>query len=70
MIYNEDNFQRIDGPTPAGGTYSVAFFYDKDNNPTTKDKAERINITEYDKDDNELRRTTLTKSNNENNVSN
>ena len=29
MIYNEDNFQRIDGPTPAGGTYSIAFFYDK-----------------------------------------
>ena len=40
------------------------------NTPTTKDKAEKIQITEYDKNDNELRSTTLTKSTSENNVSN
>ena len=63
MTNQEETFKRIDGKTPAGGQYSIVFFYDKESNPTTKDKAEVINIVEYDEEDNELRNVKLTKNN-------
>ena len=35
------------GPTPSGGAYSVAYYYDKDGNPCKKADAVRLNIIEY-----------------------
>lgn len=61
-----DTFKRIDGKTPAGGVYSIIFFYDIENNPTTKDKAEIMCVIEYDENDVELRKTNLIKNTNKN----
>ncbi|MBQ3628049.1 MAG: hypothetical protein II947_03340 [Bacteroidaceae bacterium] len=37
------------GPTPSGGDYSIAYFYDDDGCPCEKSKATMINIVEYKK---------------------
>lgn len=42
--------ERHDGPTPNGGAYSIAYFYDKNRTPCEKEKAKYINIVEYSKD--------------------
>ena len=39
------------GPTPSGGDYSIAYFYDDDGCPCEKNKATMINIVEYKKGD-------------------
>ena len=39
--------ERNDNPTPNGGDYSIAYYYDKDGEPCGKDKAHRVNIVEY-----------------------
>ena len=39
--------QRREGPTPNGGTYSIAYFRDENGNPTTKDQARIVEIIEY-----------------------
>lgn len=49
--------ERLDGPTPNGGVYAIAFFFDKAGNPTTKDKAVRIEICEYNERDECIFRT-------------
>ena len=41
---------RADGPTPNGGAYSEAFFYDADGNPTDPDRATRVMINECRED--------------------
>ena len=35
------------GPTPSGGDYSVAYFYDNEHRPCIKSDAHFINIVEY-----------------------
>lgn len=40
--------ERHDGPTPSGGDYSVAYYYN-DDGPCTKEQATRVNIVEYTK---------------------
>ena len=37
-----------DNPTPSGGDYSIAYYYD-DDGPCEKSKANRVNIVEYKK---------------------
>ena len=37
-----------DNPTPNGGDYSIAYYYD-DDGPCEKSKANRVNIVEYKK---------------------
>ena len=44
-------FRRVDEPTPNGGVYSIAYYRDKKMIPCTEDKAELIEIVEFDKDD-------------------
>jgi hypothetical protein len=40
--------ERSDNPTPSGGDYSIAYYYD-DDGPCEKSKANRVNIVEYKK---------------------
>lgn len=35
------------GPTPNGGAYSTAYFYDANHNPCKKEDAKYMNIVEY-----------------------
>jgi hypothetical protein len=41
--------ERIEGPTPGGGAYAMAFFMDIAGQPTTKEKAYMVEIVEFDK---------------------
>lgn len=43
----DGTFERIDGVTPSGGDYSIAYFYDKDGTLCLKGSAIRISIVEY-----------------------
>jgi hypothetical protein len=56
----EETSERVDGPTPAGGAYSVAYFSDKGGKPCGKSSASRIDIVEFDRRGNELLRTMAT----------
>lgn len=38
---------RVNGPTPSGGDYSEALYFDNNNNLVTPEKAVRIVINEY-----------------------
>lgn len=49
--------ERIDGPTPNGGTYSVAYFRDAEGNRCGKAEAASTEILEYDADDQCVGRT-------------
>lgn len=40
--------EKRDDPTPSGGDYSIAYYYD-DDGPSEKSKANRVNIVEYKK---------------------
>lgn len=47
-MYKETPYtERSDNPTPSGGDYSIAYFYDKNGRPCTKNNAVRVNIVEY-----------------------
>jgi hypothetical protein len=48
---------RREGPTPAGGAYSVASFFDSDGNPVEQDVAVQVRIREYDAADRMLAET-------------
>lgn len=48
------NYKRIEGVTPNGGAYSVAYYFNKNNEPCPPQKAYRVEIIEYDKDDNRI----------------
>jgi hypothetical protein len=62
MKSDEDETQeRIDGPTPNGGVYSIAYFSDDDGDPTSKQKATRMEIVEFDREGNQLFRTYMEK---------
>ncbi len=41
--------ERINEPTPNGGAYSVAYYYDDHRMPCEKSKARRVEIVEYSK---------------------
>ncbi len=49
--YHDENpyMEREDGPTPNGGAYSVAYYYDEEGNPCQKINAKKIHIVEYTK---------------------
>jgi hypothetical protein len=50
-VYADPRYtERHEGATPFGGDYSIAYYYDADNNPCEKDKAKYVNIVIYDKD--------------------
>lgn len=42
--------ERHDGPTPSGGDYSIAYYYDKDGHPCEKKQAASVNIIEFSKE--------------------
>jgi hypothetical protein len=46
-ITADNTTQSIEGPTPNGGDYAIAFFFDERGNPTAKNKAKRVEIVEY-----------------------
>ena len=41
--------ERHDNPTPSGGDYSVAYYYDEEDFPCEKDKAFFVRIAEFKK---------------------
>jgi len=43
--------ERINSPTPNGGDYSIARYYDHRDMPAKKNKAKKVIITEYSGDD-------------------
>lgn len=49
--------ERAEGPTPNGGAYSMAFYYDDNGNPAPKSEATRCNIIEFDENDNFVNET-------------
>lgn len=50
--------ERIDGPTPAGGDYSIAVWVDLSTmNAVDRDKADGVVITEYDSDGTQINET-------------
>ncbi len=51
--------ERTDGPTPHGGTYSIAYFRDEHGRPTLRDDAAIIEIVEYDETDREIFHTRM-----------
>lgn len=58
---DEMTSERVEGPTPNGGTYSVANFLDKDGAPCPKAEAVGMEILEFDGDDRCVGRTYLNK---------
>jgi hypothetical protein len=52
--------ERIDEPTPEGGTYSIAYFRDKDGSPCQKDKSVAMTVVEYNSKDEPIYRTYMT----------
>ena len=56
----EETFLRMEGPTPKGGVYAIAFFRDNKGSPTSKLKATQIEIVEYDAKGNGFYRTYMT----------
>ena len=46
-----------EGPTPAGGAYSVGTFLDENRSPVPKDEARWVDIVEYDADGDEIMST-------------
>ena len=49
--------ERVDEPTPSGGDYSIAYYYDKDGNPCTKAQASAVNILEFTEDGTRINET-------------
>ncbi|HEY9633154.1 MAG TPA: hypothetical protein V6D14_07100 [Coleofasciculaceae cyanobacterium] len=39
------------GPTPNGGAYAIAYWQDRQGNPTTLDKALKVKVVEFDAND-------------------
>ncbi|MCQ2259033.1 MAG: hypothetical protein MJZ41_13750 [Bacteroidaceae bacterium] len=47
MDFNQFSHEKIDSPTPNGGAYSIAYFYDADGNPCDKSHCTKIEIIEF-----------------------
>jgi hypothetical protein len=40
-----------EGPTTNGGAYAIAYWQDRNGNPTTSDKALKVKVVEFDAND-------------------
>ena len=49
--------ERVDGPTPAGGVYYIAYFRDAKGRRCVKDDTAHYEIVEFDKNNEVLART-------------
>ncbi len=49
--------ERLDAPTPMGGTYSIAYYHDGKGNAMDKKDATHLEIVEFNKDDEQIFRT-------------
>ncbi|MBV8232569.1 MAG: hypothetical protein JO329_21515, partial [Planctomycetaceae bacterium] len=49
--------ERIDGPTPNGGVYAIAYWIGAGGKRATKDQAEGVEIVEFDSQDRAIHRT-------------
>jgi hypothetical protein len=49
LVNGDPSVVRLEGPTPNGGVYAIAFCADEKMNPCPKDQAVNIEIHEYDK---------------------
>lgn len=52
--------ERVDGATPNGGTYSIAYWKDAKGQPTDKAHAVAAEVVEYDLSDRAIARTYAT----------
>ena len=50
-------YERKNACITPGAVYSIAFFYDENGNPCNKEDAVRVNIVEYDKNDQRVNET-------------
>lgn len=55
LAFNQEHRQ---GPTPSGGAYSIASYFDANGDPIAKADASSVSIVEYDADGGRLRETT------------
>lgn len=49
--------ERIEGPTPTGGDYAIAYWQDGQGNPCEKDQAKAAEIVEYSANGDHIMRT-------------
>ena len=56
-LNNPQTNQRIDGPTPNGGAYSIAYFQDAEGEATTKEKAVKVEVVEFSRSGDHVFRT-------------
>lgn len=49
--------ERIEGHTPNGGDFSIAYYYNEDGEPCIKKEAVRVNIIEYKEDGQRINET-------------
>jgi hypothetical protein len=54
------NQQLREGPTPAGGAYSIASYFDESGSPVVKADASNVEIVEYDDDGSAISHTSGT----------
>lgn len=60
MKTTEDNTSnRVEGPTPHGGAYSIAYFLDELHKPCPKPDASFVRVIEYAKDGTEVASTMM-----------
>lgn len=53
----DETQERADGPTPNGGTYSIAYYSDGRGNRVPKAEAAAVEVVEFDASGRALRRT-------------
>ncbi len=51
------NQTRTEGPTPNGGAYSIAYWFDDNNNPVDKEQAQKAEIIEFSNNGQQISRT-------------
>lgn len=56
LVFDPRCSESADGPTPSGGAYSVAFYYN-DDGPCPKAEATRVNIIEFSEDGRRINET-------------
>lgn len=56
-VFDPETTELSNKPTPNGGAYSRAFYYDAQRCPCRKELAYYANIVEYDKNDNRINET-------------
>jgi hypothetical protein len=53
--------ERIEGPTPNGGRYSIAYFFDAARKSVPKDRATGMEVVEFNDKDDAIHRTYMTR---------